>query len=322
MSKGTQNSFPLQANTVCQNFVYFQTSSNQILLLTPGSWIDQKFFKKCKELQDKIILKSVIDEEVKEKFKSLLSQHCLLEFDQECFESKDIILSRFNNLFSIGGSILNWSIACFEVFNKLDASEINELHETDVNLFRKALLSSSLALWISLTNGFYEPSFLGDLYHIAFLQDSGLIHPDYSYHITEALDRESMIPGQGFKYLVGNNASEAEIKLFKDHPFGSYEVIKRLDILHNPDMANSVLLGHELSGGEGFPFGYTEAVLASWEKFIILADHLVEYQGTVEFDLNQQMNKLKTKKLESLPVKKVFARTYSSMTYPSQEVSA
>lgn len=321
-SRPEQNSPIYKANSICQGFVYFQTSSSRILLCNPGTWIDQKLSIKFEKLKDKIDFVSVIDTNLNENFKSLFMAHLKYDFENEWAKSKEEILTLFNSMLAEGKSFFNWSIACFEVFNKSSHSELNDLHETDVNLFRKAQLSASIAVWLSLTNGFYEPKLLEDIYHLSFFQDSGLIDPEYSYYVTEAIDQESLNPGHGIKYLVNQKASSAEIKLYKEHPFGSYEFIKRVDLLNDPELANTILLGHELSSGEGFPFGYTEAVLANWEKIIILADHLVKYNSSSDYNLYKELETIRSFKIDILPVRKVLARALATVPCLHQEVSA
>lgn len=321
-SRQEHNSFIYRANTICQGFVYFQTSSSRILLCNPGTWIDEKLFTKLERLKDKIDFVSVIDHDLNEKFKSLLFDHLKCDFENEWARSKEEILSLFNSLLAEGKSFYNWSIACFDVFNKAADSDLNDLHETDVNLFRKAQLSAAVAIWLSLTNGFYDPELLEDIYHLSFFQDSGLIDSDYSYYVTEAIDQESVNPGHGIKYLMNLQASPAEIKLYKEHPFGSYEFIRRVNLLNNPELANTVLLGHELSNGEGFPFGYTEAVLANWEKIIILADQLVKYNSTTNYNLYRELETIRSFKIGVLPVKKILVRALSTVPCLHQEVSA
>src|SRR5690606_24831089 len=297
MREVNQNPFSFVANTICQDFVYFKTTRDQILLCHPGTWIDQKFCEKYNSISNKINSNTVVAQELKEKFKSHLLSHLELVFENELSQSKTQLLVLFNSMLEERKSFLNWSIACFEVFNKATTEELSELHETDINLFRKAHLSASIAIWASLSNGLYDPNFLEDIYHITFFQDAGLISSEYSYFITEALDQESISPGNGIRYLLSKNAKDEEIKLFKEHPFGSLEHIKSLGYLKNPDLVNSVLFGHELSNGEGFPFGYTEEVLNSWEKIIIIADQLVKYNSTTDYDFFKEIESLRSSKL-------------------------
>lgn len=322
MNRFEQHSLSFEANTICQHFVYFKTSSQRILLSNPGTWIDQKLFTKIEKIKDKIEVMTVTDHELVHSFTSLLQNHVKCELENEWLHSKEEILVLFNRMLVEGKAFLNWSIACYEVFNRVESNVLNELHETDVNLFRKSHFSAAVAIWLSLANGLYDSDFLEDIYHIAFFQDAGLIDSSYSYYIAEALDQESLSPGQGIKYLLNQKASEAEIKLYIDHPFASYEFIKRLDLLNNSDLANTVLLGHELSNGEGFPFGYTEAVLANWERIIILADHLVKYNSSVDFNLFKELEIIRSLKLTVLPVKKVFARALATVPCIHHEVSA
>lgn len=321
MMKGKQNSFGVEANTICQGPIYLKTPSHQILLCYPGNWIDQNLYNKAQTLKGKITTQSLIDGSLKENFKLLLSSHLKIDLMGQSSVSQKKIIDLFNKMIDEKKSFLNWSVACFEVFCKLDVSTINEIHETDVNLFRKAHLSASTAIWLSLTNNFYEAEFLEDIYQITFLQDSGLVDSAYSYYIAEALDHERDLPGTGLGYLIEQRASQEEIRLFKDHPLKSFENISKLEVLHNQDLAASVLTTHELSNGDGFPFGYSGAVLSSWEKIIILADHLVEYRSTHDFNIMDELQRLESK-LESIPVRKVLARSLASITSTTREVSA
>lgn len=322
MREVKQNPFLFVANTICQDFVYFKTTSDQILLCHPGTWIDQKFCEKYNTINNKINTSTVVDQELKEKIKRSLLNHLELEFENELSQSKTQLLVLFNNMLEERKSFLNWSIACFEVFNKASADELNELHETDLNLFRKAHLSGSISIWASLSNGLYDPSFLEDIFHITFFQDAGLIGSEYSYFITEALDQESISPGYGIRYLLNQNAKAEEIKLFKEHPFRSLEYIQNMGYLNNPDLVNTVLFGHELSNGEGFPFGYTEEVLSSWEKIIIIADQLVKYNSTTDYDFLKELEVIRSSKLDLLPVRKVLNKSLRTITCFHQEVSA
>lgn len=317
-----QNSFSISAGTICHSSLYFKMGHRKILLCHPGTWIDQKLLAKIEQLKEKIDAQIVIDEDLKENFKLLLAHHLAFEFENDLALSKKELIKTFSKMQDEEKSFLNWSIACFEVFNKASVEELNEFHEVDLNLFRKAHLSAAISIWVSLANGYYDPAYLEDIYHITFFQDAGLIHQQYSYYITEALDKESVQPGEGIKYLIAQNASDAEIKLFKDHPFGSYEYIRRLNLLHHPEFANTVLYGHELNNGSGFPFGFTQPVLATWEKIIILSDHLVKYHSTTNYNLGLEIKNIDSLTYKLLPIKKILLRSLETTSQVHQKVSA
>src|SRR5690606_12497942 len=108
MREVNQNPFSFVANTICQDFVYFKTTHDQILLCHPGTWIDQKLYEKLNTLGSKIISNTVVDQDLKEKFKSHLLKHLELEFESELSQSKTHLLVLFNSMLEERKSFLNW----------------------------------------------------------------------------------------------------------------------------------------------------------------------------------------------------------------------
>lgn len=322
MSSGHTITELLPANSICQGFVYLNVSTRRILLCHPGTWIDTKLSQKLEQFPHKIDYESVVDETLKENFKNLINAHQKMEFETDLAVSKDKILQLFNSTIERQEEFLHWSIACFECFNKVDTVTLNTLHETDLKLLRKAHFSSALAIWISLGNGLYDPRFLEDIYQLTFLQDSGLIDPAYSYYITLALDQELMQPGQGLSFLYHLQAGSEEISLYKNHPLASLHFIKNLNILNNNELVRTVLFGHELKEGEGFPFALSGSVLAVWEKILILADQLVKYNSNFKYDLMREITDLRTVRLSFLPIEKILQRSLATLPCLKQEESA
>ena len=75
MSVKLQKPFDLQANTICQGFVFLQMKTSKLLMVRPGEWIDSKAYKKLQGLHNSIVIESVVDNEIKENFKKRQIEH-------------------------------------------------------------------------------------------------------------------------------------------------------------------------------------------------------------------------------------------------------
>ena len=316
-----QKPFDFQANMICQDFVYLQMKSSKLLMARPGEWINQKMFEKLHGLQKSLIIESVVDNQIKEKFKSLLQTHLKAKFQSEINSSVTELMETFQTYMRHGGAFYSWAQSCFEVMSKVSDEQINEMNEVDLKLVKKAYLTAALAVWLSCINGLHYPSFLEDIYHLAFFQDVGLISEGYSFYVMEAIEKEHELPGSGYLHLLDMKASEDEIDLYRNHPLKSFDYLSKLEILNNQELSHALLTQHEVSSGEGF-LGFSESVLSTWEEILILSDQLVPYQSLDYYDVGEGLNSLKEDKISSLPVKKVVSKAKSFFSDSSLKESA
>ena len=109
MSVKLQKPFDLQANTICQDFVFLQMKTNKLLMLRPGDWVEPKVHKKLQSLHQSLVIESVVDNEVKENFKKLLRTHLKCQFQTEVKKSADNILKFFHQQMNAKASFYCWA---------------------------------------------------------------------------------------------------------------------------------------------------------------------------------------------------------------------
>lgn len=314
MSVKLQKSFDLQANTICQDFVFLQMKTTKLLMLRPGEWIDSKVFKKLQSLHHSLVIESVVDNEIKENFKTLLGTHLKSKLASQVKNSAIEILKSFQQQIASGASFYCWAQSCFEVISKVPYEQMTQMYEVDVKLLHRAYLSGAVAVWVSLVNDYYEPSFVEDIYHLAFFQDIGLVSNNYSYFVREAISKEQENPGSGLSYLVEMNATGDELAAFEGHPQRSFEFLEQVQLLHNKSLSQSLLVQHEMTYGTGF-LGYTENVISTWEEILVISDTLVPVTLLDQFDFLNELNSLMAEENKNLPIQKVKKKVLSFFTH-------
>jgi hypothetical protein len=198
--------------------------------------------------------------------------------------------------------------------------DLKKVHESDLNLFRKSLYSAAFSVIIGMSNDFYDFMMLKDFYNITFSIDIGLCEDSYSYYVAEACNVENIDPGKGLSYLEQQKATEQEKEVFLEHPKRSYQFVKNKSFLSFPELAEIVLYQHELTDGRGFPRGVMKGQVSSWEAIVILSDSLVQIQPDYSFEMNavSYLMEFKNKKLQDLPVSRVYKKICGAINYFNQ----
>jgi hypothetical protein len=203
-------------------------------------------------------------------------------------EEQDILGAEFqeavrSGLGVAGGlSLLDWATTCYELM-KPDSTLVEEFQNQHIVLYRRGLLVSSLAVLFSIACGYRELSFLRDIYRVAWHLDAGLIDESFTYWVALACQLERSNPGEGGKFLIAKEATEAEHELFFTHPRRGLERAQNSIAveMNFPDLLLSILHHHEKSDGSGFPEKLNRSLLSDWESLIVLADNLVDYREEV-----------------------------------------
>lgn len=321
MSVKLQKPFDLQANTICQGFVFLQMKTAKLLMMKPGEWIDSKAFKKLQSLHHSLVIESVVDNEIKENFKTLLRTHLKSKLASEVKRSSEELLKFFHQQIISGTSFNCWAQSCYEVISKVSHEHITQMYEVDIKLLQKAYLTGAMAVWVSLVNQYDEPSFIEDIYHLAFFGDAGLISKNYSYFVKEAIGKEQISAGSGLAHLVEMNASNDEITAFESHPQKSYEFLADAQLLHNKSLVQTLLVGHETINGDGL-LGYSEEVMSAWEEILILSDKLVPFTSLDQFELLNELSFFKDHQDKKVPIQKVKKKVFSFFVHPPKKESA
>jgi HD domain len=300
----------LAKKIICEGHLFLSIGERKYYLMKPGVFVDPDFIKKHAINNPVFDFDSVINEEVKEKFKSYLRELKYLQFEKDLREKCLQIVSYFHKVYSDDEHFLTFALACHEELCQIPIEAQTLMHETDMHLFRKALYSSSFAVITAMTNDFYYYLMLKDFFNLTFSLDMGLCDSNYSYFVAEACNAENKIPGSGKLYLETERASEFEIQVFLSHPKKSYEYLKDNSFLSFSELAEAALYQHELSDGSGFPRGVLKGQVSSWEAVIVFSDSLVEILPEYQFERSviDYLLNFQNQKMTDLPVNKVYKK--------------
>jgi hypothetical protein len=304
---------------ICDGHLFLVTKEGRnIYLMKPGVLVDPDFIEQHILKETILGLSPVTNEEVKQEFILILRELSALQFEKE-FQAKAFeIIKLFENFYSRDEHFLNFSLACYEIFCDLPKQVLKKMHRTDMYMFRKALYSASFAVIIALSNDFYHPLLLKDLFNLTLTLDIGLCELNYSYYVSQACNQENKRPGTGKEWLKKNNATESEIDIFLKHPEKSYQFFKQnIDILTYPELAEIALYQHELTNGAGFPRGVAKGLISSWESVVILADSMVEIEDEYDFE-NRVLDYIfnfQNQKTKDLPVGRIFRKLCQSLSH-------
>lgn len=307
----------LAKKIICDGHLFLSSGERKFYLMKPGVFVDPAFIKKHAINNPVFDFDSVINQEVKEKFKSLFRELKYLQFEKDlklkCFE----IVNYFHTVYSHEEHFLSFALACHEEFCQLSNEDQLRMHETDMHLFRKALYSSAFSIIIGMANDFYHFLMLRDFYNLTFSLDIGLCESNYSYFVAEACNAENREPGSGKTFLTTERASEFEVEVYLKHPERTYQFLKGASLLSFPELAEVTLYQHELSSGAGFPRGIAKSQISSWEAVVIFSDSLVEITTDYKFE-NEVISYLlnfQNQKLKDLPVMKAFKKLCSAFEH-------
>lgn len=295
---------------ICDGHLFLFIGERKFYLMKPGVFVDPAFVKKHAPNNPVFDFDSVINPDVKEKFKTLFKELRYLQFEKDLREKSFEIVRYFHEAYSQGEHLLTFALACHEEFCQITIDQQTRMHETDMHLYRKALYSSAFSIILGMTNDFYHYPMLRDFYNLTFSLDIGLCETSYSYFVAEACNAENKQPGDGKVYLERERASESEKEVFIRHPEKSYQYLKSVSFLSYPELSEAALYQHELSDGTGFPRGILKGQVSSWEAVIVFSDALVEILPEYDFEkdvLNYLLN-FKNQKMKDLPVNRVYKK--------------
>jgi hypothetical protein len=292
---------------ICDGHLFLLIGNKKFYLMKPGFYVDPSFIKKHAATNPVFDFESVVNQEIKDKFKIFFRELRFLQFEKDLRLKSYEITNYFHQVFTSTEHFLSFALACHEEFCQLPSTEQIKIHEADVNLFKKSLYSSAFSIISGMANDFYHYLMLRDLYNLTFCLDIGLCESNYSYFISEACNKENQNPGSGINYLNSERASEIEKALYLNHPSKSYNYLKSLSLLAYPELAEVLLYQHELSDGSGFPRGVRKSQVSSWEAIVIFSDSLVEIlpDYTFETDVINFLIAFHNKKLQHQPIQRV-----------------
>lgn len=295
---------------ISDGHLYLCTGDRKFYILKPGVLVDQGFIKKHAIHNHIFDFEAVTSNVVKDKFRQLFIELKYLQFEKDLRGKCQEIIQEFNNTFSKDEHFLSFAMACYEEFCQIPFELQSKIHETDMHLFRKSLYSAAFSIIVAISNDFYHYPILKDFYHLTFLLDSGVCENDYSYFVAEACNQENKRPGSGKVYLENEKASELEKRVFLGHPEKSYKLMKSTQLLSYPEMAETLILQHELSDGSGFPRGINKGQISSWEAVVILSDSLVEISAEYHFETTvlEFLHSFQNTKLKEIPVQRVYKK--------------
>jgi HD domain len=304
---------------ICEGHLYLSTGEGRkFYLMKPGIYIDEDFIKKYAPTNSVFDFVPLTDEKRISDYVKSFRELRYLQFERDLrFKAKEIV-TQCARAFSSHEHFLNFAIAAFQEFNNLPLETVQKLHETDMNLFRKALYSSAFSVVIALTNDYYHYPMIKDFYNLTLGLDFGLCDKDYSYYVAEACNHENLNPGSGVEWLKENKATDAEMKNYLAHPQKSYEFFKsNPEILAHSELKEIALYQHELTSGKGFPRGLPKGQVSGWEAVVILADSLVEIQDDYlfEVDVFAHIENIKSKRKDELPIWKVYSKLVESLKF-------
>lgn len=300
----------LAKKVICDGHLFLTSGGRKFYLMKPGLFVDPGFVKKHAPNNSVFDFESVINQDVKEKFRQMFRELHYLQFEKDlrlkCFE----IVSYFYRTYSGDEHFLSFALACHEEFCQISPDDQLRMHEIDMHLFRKSLYSAAFAIITAMSNDFYHSMMLKDFYNLTMALDIGLCDSSYSWYVAQACNEENRQPGTGKTYLENEKATEQEILVFLKHPERGYHFLKDHSILTHPELAEAALYQHELSDGHGFPRGVAKGQVSSWEAVVIFADSLVDIRDsyTFETEVVKYLLSFQNQKLRDLPVGRVFKK--------------
>ena len=307
----------LAKKVICDGHLFLTSGGRKFYLMKPGVYVDPGFVKKHAPQNSTFDFEAVVQEEVKEKFKSLFRELRYLQFEKDlrlkCFE----IVAYFYRTYSSDEHFLSFALACHEEFCQISLEEQLKMHETDMHLFRKSIYSAAFAIIVGMTNDFYHFLMLKDFYNLTMALDIGLCDTSYSWFVAQACNEENRRPGFGKTYLENEKATEQEIQVFLKHPERGYEFLKNSSLLAHPELKEVALYQHELSDGKGFPRGVAKGQISSWEAVVIFADSLVDISSEYSFESEviKYLLNFQNQKLKDLPVGRVYKKMCMAFDY-------
>ena len=307
---------------ICDGDLCLQMGPKLLPLLSAGEFIEKKDLEKYKS-KNLLVIKRVIDQDQYQIYLKMFSdlKDMIFEKDQRQ-QAKEILSSVHHEWQGNESHLLTFALAAFYSFNSLPDEELQKINETDLRLLKKSTYAGAICLLTAMSNGFYSFDILKDLYLVSFAMDIGLNGKDYTYHVSKAVDVEAEKHGRGREYLNSVKASQKEKNLFINHPEKGHAALQSLVHLFTyPELIEIILYQHETSDGKGFPRGITKREVSTWDAICLYADSVVLLSEIEKIETNtlSYLLSLSPAKQESLPVKRVFLKLKSMMTYFSNK---
>lgn len=308
----------LAKKTICDGHLYLSAKDNRrFYVMQPGMIIEEDFIKKH-ALQNTVFdFLPVVDSEIRQHFQQLFKELKYSQFEKDQRNKSVEILREFHRIFTGEIHFLSFALAVFDEFCLVPTDALKQMHNTDLNLFRKSLYSSAFAIITAISSDFYQYMILRDFYNLTLALDIGLCDVHYSYYVAKGCNQENKFPGTGAAWMRSEKASQQEIEVFLNHPRKSYEFIKSLSILSFPELSEIVLYQHELSSGKGFPRGVTKGQVSSWEAVVLLASSMVEIEDSFPFETRVAdfLKSFTNQKLSELPVARAHNKLCKAFDY-------
>jgi hypothetical protein len=327
----------LELGTVSYAHLFLMVGSRYFMVLRAGDYIDQEFLHKYQErgvnsfyayeVADQACIKTY-----NEHWKSLKNA----KTEQERIAYKDqIFLSLYSDFWADSSqqAVLSLVISCYESFENIDSSVLNEIQSTSHILYSRALLGATQGIVAALANGFFDYDFLRDLYNVCFLLDYGLVTNNFSYPLLQACEFERNNPSAGKKAIEKILMNPGDRDFFFDHPHISAQMAESLeDSFKYPELINAIKMHHEKVDGTGFPEGIHYSAISSWEAILQFADFTTPFEETIfsRSDGNRVLKEPILKlnddeKFGQLPVKKITQMVIThfkwAITYDQGEAS-
>lgn len=312
---------------MCPGYLFYVTSETgkPFLLLNPGDVVESEFVEKYQNrgMRSFYILKVVNNQNLRE-----FSDHLLglkdLKLEWEKINAKNKILKLVSDLYWNGnknGTVLDFILATNTVFFKLEEVHILQMKKASHQLFTRSLVMGALGVIFALADGVMDFEVLSDVYHSCFLLDYGMMDDNFSFFMTEALEKEVTEPGAGVKYLKGFNLNNGDLKRFEEHgKVGAFRVAQECEgVFFDQSMYSLIKYHHEKNDGTGFPYNMKGSELRSIYTIPCVIDHLISTK-IIKFNENDGKSWLKNicngkEKLmmEILPTKKIWKNFLKNM---------
>jgi hypothetical protein len=292
-------------------------NDNPFFILQAGDWVDHEQLERYEKSGMKFLyMLPVIDEEMKQMHQLSFENLKAAKTETDRWKIRNEIIYQVKTYYwdQSEMSFLNLVQACFKVFNKLDESVFQEYLATSDLVFKRSIVNATNAVIFSLSMGYLDFDFIQDVYHVAFLQDYGLIEPEFNFLIIQALEEERNEPGKGLEFLKNKNVSEELIKFYLNHPVKSYEKVfsNHREIFNFDELIDAIEVHHEKSDGSGFPKGHNYLGISDWESILVLVEYLTPYENLVftksgkNFKIISFLKKSKEDKIfNNLPVNRI-----------------
>lgn len=272
---------------MCPGYLFYVTSDTgkPFLLLNPGDVVEEEFIEKYKArgMRSFYILQVVNNQNLRDFTDQLIHlKELKLEWEKE--KAKNKILNMVAAIYWKGqkeGTLLDFILATNNVFFKLEEAHTRQMKKASHELYTRSLIMGALGVIFALADDVHDFDVLSDIYHCCLLLDYGMMDEEFSFFISEALEKEIAGPGAGVTYLKGFNLNDGSLKKFLEHSkMGAFRIAQECEgIFHDESMFNLIKFHHEKTDGSGFPFAMKGSELRTIQTIPNLVDHLLPTKG-------------------------------------------